>query len=283
MKTSHSAAVAAVVLCTACLCAPRADAANDPLIPVGSLSAYPTIVRTGTYPTLTWAVTYSTDFKGGVNRDPDGTMTTKEELQIDIAIVGASNQVGTTSGGNPVYGQIESNVRVGSSSSYTTFFQDVQTVIDPTVSYFTQVVPASTVIDFRARESTGSTWLTYRSTETLTSNVITLINGETPPSTVTKKVESYLAPFLTNSGTVKLGPMEVLVLYELNETTTSKPGFTNQDLVVLVTFSRPKNNNGHGNNLDGVDVSNPGQGGGGPNGGIDPSGIVDDEGKAVKP
>ena len=36
-------------------------------------------------------------------------------------------------------------------------------------------------------------------------------------------------------------------------------------------------NNGHGNNVDGVDVSNPGQGGGGPNGEIDPSGGFDDE------
>lgn len=38
-----------------------------------------------------------------------------------------------------------------------------------------------------------------------------------------------------------------------------------------------RSNNGHGNNADGVDVSNPGQGGGGPNGRVDPSGSVDDE------
>jgi hypothetical protein len=38
-----------------------------------------------------------------------------------------------------------------------------------------------------------------------------------------------------------------------------------------------KSNNGHGNNADGVDSSNPGQGGGGPNGAVDPSGSVDDE------
>ena len=38
-----------------------------------------------------------------------------------------------------------------------------------------------------------------------------------------------------------------------------------------------KSNNGHGNNLDGVDSSNPGQGKGGPNGMVDPSGDVDDE------
>lgn len=36
-------------------------------------------------------------------------------------------------------------------------------------------------------------------------------------------------------------------------------------------------NNGHGNNEDGVDVSNPGNGHGGPNGQEDPSGDVDDE------
>jgi type II secretory pathway pseudopilin PulG len=37
-------------------------------------------------------------------------------------------------------------------------------------------------------------------------------------------------------------------------------------------------NNGHGNNIDGVDSSNPGQGHGGPNGQVDPSGDFDDEG-----
>jgi len=36
-------------------------------------------------------------------------------------------------------------------------------------------------------------------------------------------------------------------------------------------------NNGHGNNLDGIDSSNPGKGSGGPNGAIDPSAGVDDE------
>ena len=36
-------------------------------------------------------------------------------------------------------------------------------------------------------------------------------------------------------------------------------------------------NNGHGNNVDGVDSSNPGQGGGGPNGAIDQSDGLDDE------
>src|SRR5687768_7722791 len=40
-----------------------------------------------------------------------------------------------------------------------------------------------------------------------------------------------------------------------------------------------KNNNGHGNNMDGVDISNPGAGSGGPNGEVDLSAPVDDENK----
>ena len=50
--------------------------------------------------------------------------------------------------------------------------------------------------------------------------------------------------------------------------------------MIQITFD-PKGgvngNNGHGNNADGVDSSNPGQGNGGPGGTDDPSDGVDDE------
>jgi hypothetical protein len=54
-----------------------------------------------------------------------------------------------------------------------------------------------------------------------------------------------------------------------------------------VPAAKSKDNNGHGNNLDGVDSSNPGEGKGGPNGGVDQScdgsgACVDDEGKTKK-
>lgn len=51
-------------------------------------------------------------------------------------------------------------------------------------------------------------------------------------------------------------------------------GVTIKDPVYVIN---PHDNDGHGNNEDGVDVSNPGQGGGGPTGADDPSGDVDDE------
>ena len=50
--------------------------------------------------------------------------------------------------------------------------------------------------------------------------------------------------------------------------------------VLGASFQQAKSNNGHGNNYDGVDVSNPGNGNGGPNGSIDLSGLFDDESKS---
>lgn len=56
---------------------------------------------------------------------------------------------------------------------------------------------------------------------------------------------------------------------------------TETTTTTTTVHTRVKSNNGHGNNVDGVDSSNPGQGGGGPTGdlnsGEDPSGDVDDE------
>jgi len=52
--------------------------------------------------------------------------------------------------------------------------------------------------------------------------------------------------------------------------------------VVGASLQEAKSNNGHGNNADGVDSSNPGNGSGGPNGAIDLSNGIDDELKVGK-
>ncbi|MEK7953783.1 hypothetical protein [Luteolibacter soli] len=52
--------------------------------------------------------------------------------------------------------------------------------------------------------------------------------------------------------------------------------------VIGACLQQAKSNNGHGNNADGVDSSNPGQGSGGPNGAIDLSNGIDDELKGLK-
>jgi hypothetical protein len=62
-----------------------------------------------------------------------------------------------------------------------------------------------------------------------------------------------------------------------------KPVIVSDDITNKITgvksASDANENNGHGNNDDGVDISNPGDGDGGPTGATDPSGETDDEGK----
>jgi hypothetical protein len=71
---------------------------------------------------------------------------------------------------------------------------------------------------------------------------------------------SFMKPYLDSTGKIKIGPMDVLVMMELTNSgpTTNDPVWDYQDLVMLVSF-KTKSNNGHGNNIDGVDSSNPGK------------------------
>lgn len=72
-------------------------------------------------------------------------------------------------------------------------------------------------------------------------------------------LESFLRPYLDAGGRVNIGPMDVIVFMELTHTDQADGGYDLQDMVLLVTFKAvAKNNNGHGNNIDGVDSSNPG-------------------------
>jgi secreted trypsin-like serine protease len=91
-------------------------------------------------------------------------------------------------------------------------------------------------------------------------------------------LESFIKPYLTATNKVQIGPMDVIVFMELTHTNSQKsdPGYDLQDMVLLVTFkSKAKTNNGHGNNIDGIDSSNPGNA---PFINLDTDPAVDDEG-----
>ncbi|MBB5353386.1 hypothetical protein HNR46_003643 [Haloferula luteola] len=254
----------------------------EPLLPTGSLDAFPTLVQTGTHPTLSWEIQYPESILDIIQIDPeDGSIVPLEDLCMEIRVLGASYQVGVDRKGRPVWGYVEAQARIGSSGSFAQFFYDTQDDVKPSYLYGFASVPAMTRIDFRARCFNGGQWLPWRSTESASPNVVALINGDQPPSSVPAfsqgNIEDFLDPYLDEGGKVEIGPKDVIYLIELGQTDTTSSGFDLQDIVLLVSFDYCKNNNGHGNNEDGVDVSNPGQGNGGPNGGDDPSGTVDDE------
>jgi hypothetical protein len=243
MKTSHLTAVPAAALALFLALLPTGTAraqASDPSRPVGSLSAFPTVVRTGTYPTLTWNISYPSLVLDYITRDPDGTLTPKRDLYMDVRILGASYQIGTYSDGTPKWGTVESYVRADGATSFTRIFQGIQTQISPTKIYYTKLCHSGRAIDFRSRCYNGSSWLSYRSTESLTANVVALVNGERPPDTVPafqqQNIEAFLRPYLDSEGKLMIGPLDVVYLFELGQTNTSSSGFDLQDLVLLVTF-----------------------------------------------
>lgn len=161
---------------------------------------------------------------------------------------------------------------------------------------YSQVVQKDSTLTFGGRYVLSSgAWSPFYSSTNSSTNVRALKNGDTPPTTSPlyqqPTLESFLVPYLDMStGKLKLGPRDVIFLMELTHTDTTHGGFDLQDLVLLVTFFdrvtsgngtvtdcsgtttittttgnttnssvvTVRNNNGHGNNVDGVDSSNPG-------------------------
>lgn len=173
-------------------------------------------------------------------------------------------------------------MRSGAASPWVLLHNDEGSEVNPSKILYRKKLPANTQIDFaaRAKHSSGA-WHDIYWTLFEDGNLRTFVNGDAAPDDVaeflTGDMESYLTPYFSEDGsTVVLGPKEMLYLFELESGTPGTECYDRQDLAFVVQFIT-KNNNGHGNNIDGVDVSNPGHGNGGPNGEVDPSGSYDDE------
>ena len=299
MKISLPAALAAASLLTCVLVSATSSAqTTDPAAPAGALSAFPTIVKTGTKPTITWSIMHPARIgsgqsggngNGNGNSDgsenmaivnPPGTIipTTDSFVTVQIIGTGPTNCQGGNSTAAPA-----TDLRLSiNGAPYDQLFYGTQTNIDPSKKLFIKKVLAGQTIDLGGRfVTTAGTWSPFYTTRSRNLQVVALVNGDYYPSKSKfqgqASMASYLKPYVDSSFKVNIGPLSVLLVMELAQTNLSSPCFDYQDQVVLVTLSRKHPNNGHGNNLDGVDSSNPGNGSGGPNGAIDPSGGVDDE------
>lgn len=297
MKTSRPAALALAVSTAAALFCGSSRAQDypesDPLLPVGVMSAFPTLVQTGTHPTLTWNIMHPSKVTGSLGSNgnsgssgtesaaiinPPGTIIPTQDLYVTVQIVGtgptACQGVNTT----PPPTDLRLSLNGG---SYQQLFYGTQDAVNSSQRLYVKKVKAYQTVDLGGRYVSGTSWSSFFTTRSSNMQVIALVNGEQLP-TASKfqglnTMAGYLKPYLDANNRVKIGPLSILVLMELGSTNQSTPCFDYQDQVVLVTLSRKHPNNGHGNNLDGVDSSNPGNGSGGPNGEIDPSGGYDDE------
>ena len=235
-----------------------------PLVPAGWISAYPTIVQPGTHPLLDWSISFPSVVKDYVTVTHPATLTPKEDLDCEVRVLGAGVTV-SSSGSNtfnfvPTEGQISYD-----GGSYTRIFYGTNLNVNPNTVVWTREVKKNRTIRFGGRYYYQNRWGPYFNSSSGTQNVRTLVNGDTPPTTtpmhLAPTLEEFIRPYIDPEGNVKIGPMDVIVFMELTHTDSQKsdPGYDLQDLVLLVTFkSKTRTNNGHGNNIDGVDSSNPG-------------------------
>jgi hypothetical protein len=254
-----------------------------PAVPKGWLSAYPTVVQTGTKPTLSWAITHPSTLATYTSIDFPAKLTTLGQLDVDIRVIGAGVTTGSSSGNNTNWVATEALISVDG-GAYKSIFYGVNSEVNPSAIVWSKRVNTGTVFRFGGRYFSGGQWSTTYNSDSSSRNVRILKNGEYPPTAyplhTSDTVKSFMAPYLDGGGRIKIGPLDAIIMMELTQpdSNTNSPFYNLQDMVLLMTCA-PKGNNGHGNNIDGVDSSNPGQGKGGPNGQIDPSGTVDDERK----
>jgi hypothetical protein len=254
MKTSQFAAVSAAVIAVSTLVSTRSIAQTaSPSIPVGSLVAFPTVVQTGTKPTLTWGITYPAQVQDVITIVPttpnistsstSSTITPKVNLIADIRILGAGVTT-QNSNGTINYIRTMGQVRYNGSSTWTTIFdgKNTDTIVQQQGIIKTINVNANQPINFGGKYYYNNAWSTFY-TSLSGDNVRNLVNGQTPPTNMpdynAPSLESFIKPYLDASKKVKIGPMDVIIFMELTHTDKSNIGYDVQDLVLLVTFRKP--------------------------------------------
>lgn len=234
---------AALIACGSLLPPAIHAQSTDPVIPVGSLTAFPTVVQTGTKPTLTWNISYPSLVQDFVTVTPPATVTPKETLYVDVRVLGAGVTVATAGSNSytfvPTQAQISYN-----GGSYSEIFYGTNKQVNPGKIVYTRQVTSGKPLRFGGRYYYNGSWGPYFNSQSGTQNVRTLVNGEVPPTTfplyTAPTLESFLKPYLDGQGKVKIGPMDVIVFMELThyDSQASDQGYDLQDLVLLVTFRK---------------------------------------------
>lgn len=210
----------------------------SPSIPVGSLTATPTVVQTGTHPTLTWSVTVPEAVDDIVDIEGPGTLVPTRDVIMDVRVLGAGVTVETNSKPYWAFVPTECLINVNGEGYSRIFFGDNNSV-NPDEVVYTKTVEEGEEINFGSRYYLNR-WGPWFSTKNSTVNVVALKDGDTPPTTTPMQyaptIESFIRPYLSEDGTIRIGPRDVLYLMELTHTDPNHSGFDLQDMAVLVTF-----------------------------------------------
>jgi hypothetical protein len=256
MKTSHLATLSAAAFALCTLLVSSASAQTDPSVPTGTLTAYPTIVRTGTYPTLTWGINFPATVTNVVTINPGGDVTPVTGTTMDVRVLGASViEVWLDYWGNVIKSQyvpVEAQCAVSNNSSknqpWGRIFYGTLSQVNPSTVVFSTTLVKQSNVQFGGRYYAdgcyGTFVNTFGSNNNNTNNVKTILalkNGDCPPSSSPlygqPTITSFLQPYMNaTTKQISIGPKDIIYLFELTHTDPSNPGFDLQDLVLLCTF-----------------------------------------------
>lgn len=238
---------------------------TNPDVPVGSLSVDRSVVLEGGKPNLKWNVVYPQTVLDLVNITKSGgrdIVSIKKPVDLTVKIIGASvsDQYGNW---YPVTTHIKT-----SRTDWVYLDSIAQPQVNASYVYWgTKLYTGDTISVKGKLELNG-----YKEYTSDHKNVIVLKDGDSLPDAYQfanqDKYEDFIKPYIQNDR-ITLGPNELIYLMEL--THEEEKYADRQDAVLLIQL-KEKNNNGHGNNIDGYDSSNPGN-----KPGVDSNPLVDDE------
>lgn len=202
-------------------------------IPIGQLLVDKTMVRVGTHSQLEWWIKYPTGIDNLVDVTKTGTIIPKKQLTMKVRTLGVAFQSGPKL--LPVEGSWSKN-----GSTFKRFFFGTGPEVNPSKILIQQTVKKNDRIDFAGRGWSGKSWFPIHHTASQDPYVIVLKNGDMAPSYAPAydqaSVESFLSPYINGSGQIKIGPRDLIILWEASTAQPGSPYFDMQDLVVLVTF-----------------------------------------------
>jgi len=243
-----------------------------PMLPTANFSATPKVIQTGTYPTLNWEIFYPRSIKNVANISPNGTIEALEDVYISVRPLGVELTGPIVNGS-----QVPTEIRVSlNGANYERIFFGNQDNVDPAHPTYIKKLNKGNKVNFGGRYIQDGEWTPFYTTQSVNNKTAALIKGD---MAMNGEKAEYLKPYVDSANKVRVGPLSYIVAMELAANNQGHTNFDYKDTAVFVSFSKLHPNNGHGNNIDGVDSSNPSVGQGGPNGTTDPSGGVDDEKK----
>ncbi len=221
-----------LILGIACLgFAGQAFAQTD--IPRGTLAVDNTLVRVGTHSKLDWNIEYPVAIRNLVDVTKSGTIIPKKQLRLKARVLGVAYQSGNT------LLSVECHWSKNS-GSWQRIFNGTSRAVNPSKVLLDTVVNANERIDLAGRGSSGSSWNPQHHTRVSDVYVNVLQNGDLPPSYIPaykqSSVESFLQPYIDGMGRIRIGPRDLIVVWELSTAKVGSTYFDMQDLVVLLTF-----------------------------------------------